>query len=98
MKHRYKEYWEEEFDNFLETEMERIKEEAIGRFASFISPSHLRQFALTVCESYFESEVYAEILANELDLSLLDFLAISENEKAFRMEYARQSELHWSPF
>jgi diphthamide synthase (EF-2-diphthine--ammonia ligase) len=78
---------------FYEKEMEKIKEEALSKLASFISPCQIQKFALILCDDYLDQESYAENIANEVGLSLLDFLAIADNEKAFRMQY--QKELEW---
>ena len=78
--------------DFYENEMEKIKENALSKLSSFISIHCIQSFALTLTADYLESESYAENIANEIGLSLLDFFAIADNEEAFRIQYVKELE------
>jgi hypothetical protein len=71
------EYDDQVIDEFIEKEMYRVGKEALEKLSPiFAHPKYLNGFAMTLGYAWFDSQEYAERLANHLDLDKLDFLAI----------------------
>jgi len=56
------------------------------------SKTLIKEFSLTLAYGYFDSHEPSEIIANQLDLDKLDFLAIQEDFDAFKKEYLKNYE------
>lgn len=81
-------------DEMIDSEMHKVKEQVLRKLNShFVHPSDLiMKFAHTLAFGYWESNEHATILADELGLCKLDFLAIAEDFEGFKEEYLRNYE------
>lgn len=81
-------------DEMIEREMHKTKDTALRTLSkSFVHPPFLiMKFAHTLAFGYWESNEHATILADELGLCKLDFLAIAEDFEGFREEYLKNYE------
>ena len=83
------EYEYEIINERIEKEMYNTKGHALRKLSSIVA--HFNdEFALILAYSWFDSLPSAEKIADELDLSKLDFLAIQEDFDGFREEYLRE--------
>lgn len=70
-------YFDQIENEFIEREMHRARDQAFAKLSPvFAHLKHLESFALTLSYAWFDSQIYAEKIANDLDLDKLDFLAI----------------------
>lgn len=82
----------EGLNDFIEKEMHNVRKFALRKLASVVAPSHVASFASVVAYSWFDSQLDAEKIANDLDLCKLDFLAIQEEFEAFKEEYLAEQQ------
>lgn len=90
------EYENECMNEMIESEMHKVRDNAIGKVSSFFAhPKNefsIKQFSLTLAYGYFDSYTPAENIAASLDLGKLDFLAIMDDLDAFKDEYLKNYE------
>ena len=83
-------------NEMIESEMHKIRANAVDKVSSILAhPQKLfsiKDFAMTLAYGYFDSYAPSENIANSLDLSKLDFLAIQEDFDAFKQEYLKNYE------
>jgi peroxiredoxin family protein len=79
----------EMMNEMIESEMHKVKEQVLERLRSYCahSPVSIKSLSLTIAYGYFESNEHAEIVANELGLGKLEFLAIAGDFEGFKEEY-----------
>jgi hypothetical protein len=79
----------EMMNEMIESEMHKVKEQVLERLRSYFahSPVSIKSLSLTIAYGYFESNEHAEIVANELGLGKLEFLAIAGDFEGFKEEY-----------
>lgn len=71
------EYENQMMNEFIEKEMHKVRKEAFEKLSPiFTHPKYLENMALSLAYSWFDSQEYAEKIADDLDLDKLDFLAI----------------------
>ena len=90
----YVEYQEEQMNEFIENEMQRVKGSAlktISSIAHFKTKPSNESFINMFVYCWQESLPDAEKIANELDLSKLDFLALMGDFEAFKECYLENS-------
>lgn len=78
------EYEYQVMNEFIEKEMHRVRKEAVEKLSSvFAHPKYIDGFIMSLAYSWFDSQEYAERLANDLDLDKLDLLAIQGCDNRF---------------
>lgn len=84
----------ESMNEMIESEMHKVKETTFARMSSYFahSPVSINSLALTIAYGYWESHEHAEILANQLGLGKLEFLAIAEDFEGFKEEFLKNYE------
>lgn len=82
-------------DEFIESEMHKVSDEALKKLTTFfVHPTlSIKTFSLAIAYGYFESDVCSENVAHELGLGKLEFFAIAEDFDAFKEEYLKDMEL-----
>jgi hypothetical protein len=88
------EYEYEMMNEMIENEMYKVRDNALRKLSSFFVHQHssIKDIALTLAYGWFDSYTPAQNIANSLDLSKLDFLAIQEGFEAFKEEYLKNYE------
>lgn len=87
------EYEFEVMNEIVEKEMQRTKEQALKTIRSIAHFNFSRQMISVLAYAWMDSQPDAINLADKLNLSKLDFLAVMENVEAFREEYLKDLEL-----
>lgn len=92
-----REFFESKLDQdieneIIEREMHRCKEDGLRKLSILIAHSHVEEVAACLAYSYFDSQEYAQKIANDLDLGKMEFLAIQEEFEAFKRCYLRNLE------
>ena len=85
----------ESMNEMIESEMHKIKEKTLDKLSALFvahSPVSIKSFALTIAYGYWESHEHAEIVAEQLNLGKLEFLAIAEDFDAFQEEFLKNYE------
>jgi len=86
----YIEYEEEQMNDFIENEMQRVRESALislSRIAHFNTQLSNESFITMFVYCWHDSVPAAEKLAQELDLCKLDFLALLNDFDEFKDYY-----------
>lgn len=86
------EYELEMIDDMIEKEMHNTRIQALRKLSSLVAHSK-PEIGNILAYAYFDSIGDAIKLADKLDLSKLDFLAIQEDLEAFKEEYLKDLEL-----
>jgi hypothetical protein len=87
------EYDNQVMNEFIEKEMHRVRKEAFEKLSPvFAHLKYIDEFAMTLSYSWFDSQDYAEKIANDFDLGKLDFLSIQEKFDTFKKEYLKDYE------
>lgn len=84
----------ESMNEMIESEMHKVREEALKKFSSYFahSPVSILSFAKTIAYGYWESYEHAIIVSDQLGLGKLEFLAIAEDFDGFREEFLKNYE------
>jgi aromatic ring-opening dioxygenase catalytic subunit (LigB family) len=79
----------EMMNEMIESEMHKVKETTLEKLSSYFahSPVSIKSLSLTIAYGYWESNEHAEIVAEQLGLGKLEFLALSEDFDGFKEEY-----------
>jgi hypothetical protein len=88
------EYESEMIDQMIESEMHKVRDTILKKLSSSFahSPVSIKSLTLAVAYGYFESNEHAEIVAEQLGLGKLEFLAIAEDFDGFKEEYLKNYE------
>jgi hypothetical protein len=84
-------YFTDARDEFIETEMYKLKNKAMKKISSIVIGSN-QEIANLLAYSYFDSLPEAESLARILSLEKLDFLAIQGDFETFKEAYLKFNE------
>lgn len=77
---------------FIENEMHTQKEQVLQSLSQVVAHSYIQMFSKVLLYGWSEGCPEAEKIANHLNLSKLDFLALSENLQEYEEEYLRDQE------
>lgn len=88
------EYESEMIDQIIESEMHKVKDHTLEKLTSYFahSPFSINSLANTIAYGYWESYEHAEIVAEQLGLGKLEFLAIAEDFDGFKEEFLKNYE------
>lgn len=84
------EYDEISRDTYVENEMQRCKDAFCRRLSCIVHPEYVNDFARILTHCWFDSVLSAEIIANKLDLTKLDFLAMADYFQPFKQEFLNE--------
>ena len=84
----------EMIDQMIESEMHKVKDQTLSKINPYFahSPISIKSLISTVAYGYFESHEHAEIVAEQLNLGKLEFLAIAEDFEGFKEEFLKNYE------
>ena len=87
------EYELEVLDEMIESEMHKVREQTLEKLSSYFahSPISIESLASTIAYGYWESYEHAEIVAEQLNLGKLEFLAIQEDFEGFREYFKKEN-------
>lgn len=88
------EYESEMIYEMIESEMHKVKDQAFRKLNYYFahSPVSIKSLISTVAYGYFESNEHAEIVAEQMGLGKLEFLAVAEDFEAFKEEFLANHE------
>lgn len=84
------------YRDMIENEMYNRKQKIIKKLSTIVHPKYANPFASILHTAFVECDVMAKLIADELDLGTIDFVALSEDIEEFEVLFIKEKELEYA--